>query len=160
MRVIIAAVGKLKDGGERDLLDRYHKRFDQSGRALGLGPLSIIELPESRLPETDARKADEAARLLKAIGDAGLIIALDEHGSHITSDAFSKLIGRHRDDGIKSLALLIGGPDGHGQTALQTAHIKLSLGAMTLPHGLARVILSEQLYRATTILAGHPYHRA
>lgn len=160
MRVIIAAVGKLKDGGERDLLDRYYKRFDQSGRALGLGPLTITELPESRLPETDARKADEAARLLKAIGDAAVIIALDEHGALYASDAFAKLIGKHRDDGIKSLALLIGGPDGHGPAALTAAHLKLSLGKMTLTHGLARVILAEQLYRATTILSGHPYHRA
>jgi 23S rRNA (pseudouridine1915-N3)-methyltransferase len=160
MRITIAAVGKLKDGGERDLLDRYHKRFDQSGRALGLGPLSIIELPESRLPDTDARKSDESARLLKSIGEAGLIITLDEHGSHITSDAFAKLIARHRDEGIKSLAFLIGGPDGHGSASLKAAHVTLSLGRMTLPHGLARVILAEQLYRATTILSGHPYHRA
>lgn len=160
MRVTIAAVGKLKDGGERDLLDRYHKRFDQSGRALGLGPLAIVELPESRLAETDARKADEATRLLKAIGDAAVIIALDEHGALYASDAFANLIAKHRDEGIKSLALLIGGPDGHGPTALTAAHVKLSLGRMTLPHGLARVILAEQLYRATTILSGHPYHRA
>lgn len=160
MRVTITAVGKLKDGGERDLLDRYHKRFDQSGRALGLGPLAIIELPESRLSETDARKADEAARLFKSIGEAGLIIALDEHGSQVASQDFAKLIGQHRDDGTKSLAFLIGGPDGHGPAALKAAHLKLSLGTMTLPHGLARVILTEQLYRATTILSGHPYHRA
>ncbi len=160
MRVIIAAVGKLKDGGERDLLDRYHKRFDQSGRTLGLGPLSIIELAESRLPETAARKADEATRLLKSIGDAALVMALDEHGSPHSSEAFAKLVGRHRDDGIKTLALLIGGPDGHGPAALNAAHLTLSLGPMTLPHGLARVILSEQLYRTTTILSGHPYHRA
>ena len=160
MRVIMAAIGRLKDSGERDLFDRYHKRFDQSGRSLSLGPLSLAELPESRAAEPSLRKGDESARLLKAANRAEFIIALDETGQPLSSAAFAARLGKLRDDGIASLAFLIGGPDGHGADALAAAQLKLSLGAMTLPHGLARVILAEQLYRATTILSGHPYHRA
>ena len=160
MRILIAAVGKLKDDEERGMVARYVKRFDQSGKPLGLGPLSIIELPESRLALTDARKADEAQRLLKAAGDAGLKIALDAKGQHYPSAIFAKLLGKQAASGVKSCAFLIGGPDGHGDDVLKAADYKLSLGVMTLPHGLARVVIAEQLYRATTILSGHPYHRA
>ena len=159
MRILIAAVGKLKDGEERGIVARYAKRFDQTGKTLGLGPLTILELPESRLGSADARKTDEAQRLLKAAGDAGLTIALDTEGRHSASEAFAALLGKHRDAGAKSCAFLIGGPDGHGTEVLKAADLKLSLGAFTLPHGLARVVLAEQLYRAATILSGHPYHR-
>jgi 23S rRNA (pseudouridine1915-N3)-methyltransferase len=160
MRLFIIAVGKLKDDEERGIVARYTKRFDQSGKPLGLGPLIITELSESRAAAADARKADEASRLLKAAGDAGLIIALDADGRHYASDIFAKLLGKQADNGVKSCALLIGGPDGHGDEVLKAADFKLALGHMTLPHGLARVVLAEQLYRAATILAGHPYHRS
>ncbi len=160
MRILIAAVGKLKDDEERGIVARYAKRFDQSGKPLGLGPLTITELTESRATSVDARKADEAARLLKAAGDAGLKIALDAAGRHYASDVFAKLLGKQADSGVKACAFLIGGPDGHGDEVMKAADFKLALGHMTLPHGLARVILTEQLYRAATILAGHPYHRA
>jgi 23S rRNA (pseudouridine1915-N3)-methyltransferase len=160
MRVILAAVGKLKDSGERELFDRYHKRFDQAGRSLSLGPLTVVEHAESRLADAPGRKSEEASRLLKAVGEAHVMVALDEHGQHDTSEVFANRIGRQRDDGVKSLAFLIGGPDGHGDAVLAAADFKLSLGTFTLPHGLARVILAEQLYRATTILSGHPYHRS
>jgi 23S rRNA (pseudouridine1915-N3)-methyltransferase len=160
MRVMLAAVGKLKDGGERDLCERYIKRFDQSGRALALGPLTVVELPESRLGDAPLRKADESMRLLKATGACDVLIALDEYGSHDTSLTFADRLARWRDDGAVRVGFLIGGADGHGETVKSSAHAMLSLGRMTLPHGLVRVILAEQLYRATTILAGHPYHRS
>ena len=159
MRLIVAAVGRLKDA-ERELCERYAKRFDASGRGLGLGPLSISELNESRAAGVEARKADEAARLLKAASAAPVRVALDETGRALSSEAFAQWVAETRDGGCKGLAFLIGGPDGHGPEALQGAALKLSLGAMTLPHGLARAVLIEQLYRAATILAGHPYHRA
>ncbi len=159
MRLIVAAVGRLKDA-ERDLCERYQKRFDAAGRALGLGPLSIAELSESRAASAVARKAEEAARLLKAAAPATVRVVLDEGGKALASEAFAKWLAQMRDGGCKGLAFLIGGPDGHGPEALQGAALKLSLGAMTLPHGLARAVLVEQLYRATTILSGHPYHRA
>lgn len=160
MRIILAAIGKLKDSGERDLFDRYAKRIDQSGRSLSLGPLIIVELPESRAPDVIARKLDESARLLKAVSAAQAIIALDEFGHNLSSTAFATRLAQFRDEGLGTVALLLGGPDGHGPDVLASAKLKLSLGAMTLPHGLARVIVAEQLYRATTILSGHPYHRA
>ena len=158
MRLIVAAVGRLKDA-ERDLCERYGKRFDASGRALGLGPLSISELSESRAASTELRKADEAARLLKAAAAATARVVLDESGKTLASEAFAKWLAQTRDGGCKGLAFLIGGPDGHGPEAVQSAALKLSLGAMTLPHGIARAVLIEQLYRAATILSGHPYHR-
>ena len=159
MRLIVAAVGRLKDA-ERELCERYHKRFDAAGRGLGLGPLSISELSESRAANAEARKADEAARLLKAAAAATARVVLDEGGKALSSEAFAKWIAHTRDGGCKGLAFLIGGPDGHGPQAVQGAALELSLGVMTLPHGLARAVLIEQLYRATTILSGHPYHRA
>lgn len=159
MRITIGAVGRLKAGPETELADRYRKRFDGSGRALGLGPIVVAELAESRAATDALRKQDEADRLLGKVGDA-VIVVLDEHGRGLTSVAFADLIGRYRDDGIGELAFLIGGPDGHGAEVLDAARKTISLSAMTLPHGLARVVLLEQLYRASTILSGHPYHRA
>ncbi|MBC7831548.1 MAG: 23S rRNA (pseudouridine(1915)-N(3))-methyltransferase RlmH [Hyphomicrobium sp.] len=159
MRLIVAAVGRLKDA-ERELCERYQKRFDAAGRALGLGPLSISELSESRAASAVARKAEEASRLLKAAAPAAARVVLDEGGKALASEAFAKWLAQTRDSGCKGLAFLIGGPDGHGPEVAQGAALKLSLGAMTLPHGLARAVLVEQLYRATTVLSGHPYHRA
>jgi 23S rRNA (pseudouridine1915-N3)-methyltransferase len=159
MRLIVAAVGRLKDA-ERELCERYGKRFDAAGRSLGLGPLTVTELSESRAGNADARMADEAARLLKAASAADVRVVLDEDGKALSSEAFAKWIAQRRDAGAKGLAFLIGGPDGHGSAALEGAALKLSLGAITLPHGMARAVLIEQLYRTATILSGHPYHRA
>ncbi len=160
MRIVIIAIGRLKDDEERGMIARYTQRFAPAGKSLGLGPLTTIELIESRAATVAARKAEEAERVLKSAVDCGLKIALDAAGRQYPSELFAKLLKRHADDGAKGCAFLIGGPDGHGDAALKACDFKLSLGAMTLPHGLARVVLSEQLYRAATILSGHPYHRA
>lgn len=159
MRFILAAVGRLKDA-EAQLYERYQKRFDASGRALGLGPLKLSEISEARAAGVDQRKADEAARLMKAAEAADARIVLDEHGKTLSSEELARFIGERRDDGCKAMAFLLGGPDGHGREALDGAALTLSLGRLTLPHGIARIVLAEQLYRATTILSGHPYHRA
>lgn len=159
MRLTIAAVGRLKDA-ERELVERYAKRFDPAGRPLGLGPLTIHELNECRAPTAEARKHDEAARLLKIAGAGNPRVVLDEGGQTLSSEAFAAWIAHRRDGGCKTMAFLIGGPDGHGTSATADAALKLSLGPMTLPHGLARAVLVEQIYRAATILAGHPYHRS
>lgn len=159
MKLVIAAVGRLKDGPERLLFDRYAGRLQSAGRAVGLGPLTVIELSESRAALAPARKALEAAELLgRAPGNARLA-ALDETGCALTSLAFAGRLRTWRDAGASCAAFLLGGPDGHGQDVLDRADLALSLGPMTLPHGLARVVLAEQLYRAATLLAGHPYHR-
>jgi 23S rRNA (pseudouridine1915-N3)-methyltransferase len=159
MRVIVAAVGRLKDA-ERELCERYVERFDAAGRALKLGPLQISEIPESRAATAELRKTDEAQRLLKAATGAEVTIALDGGGLSLSSDTFAHLVAKERDGGARMMAFLVGGPDGHADQALAAGKLRLSLGPMTLPHGLARIVLVEQLYRAATILSGHPYHRA
>lgn len=160
MRLVIAAIGRLKDDAERTLFDRYAGRLAGAGKPLALGPLEAIELSEGRQASAEARRADEAARLLDKVDGAGLVVALDEAGKTMSSEAFARWLARARDDGTASIAFVLGGPDGHGSPVVEAARLKLSLGAMTLPHGIARVVLAEQLYRAATILAGHPYHRA
>ena len=160
MRLSIIAIGRLKDGPERELYLRYSKRVDETGRAVALGPLALSEFPEARQASARQRQADEAARLTGAAGEADLVVALDETGKTMTSEAFARWLGARRDEGRRTVAFLIGGADGHGPAALERADLNLSLGLMTLPHGLARIVLVEQIYRAATILAGHPYHRA
>jgi 23S rRNA (pseudouridine1915-N3)-methyltransferase len=160
MRLIIAAIGRLKDGPDRELADRYLKRLAQAGRALRFTPIDVIELPEARSDHIDTRKADEASRLIAKLASVDTVVALDEHGRSFPSRTFAELLAKQRDAGTGSLAFVIGGPDGHGPALLTRADIKLTLSPMTLPHGLARILLAEQLYRATTILTGHPYHRA
>lgn len=160
MRLSIAAVGRLKDGPERELYLKYAKRIDDAGRAVALGPLMLAEIPEARQSSVAQRRIDEAARLISHAEGADLVVLLDEGGKTLTSEAFARWLGARRDEGQRAAAFLIGGPDGHGEAAVARAHLKLSLGPMTLPHGLARIVLVEQLYRAATILSGHPYHRA
>ena len=160
MRIVLCAVGRLKDA-ECTLFDRYWQRIEAGGRGVGLSPVRAIELPESREATAVQRQAAEARRLLSAAEAEAdtTIVALDERGKAMTSAAFTDMIRRQRDDGCREMAFLLGGPDGHGPVVAQAARITLSLGPMTLPHGLARVVLAEQLYRCVTILAGHPYHR-
>jgi 23S rRNA (pseudouridine1915-N3)-methyltransferase len=159
MRLTIVAIGKLKDGGERVIVDRYLARMGEA-KGQGLGPVAERELAESRLRTAQERRADEARKLLKAADGADLLLVLDERGQQLASDAFARWLGQRRDASVRHMAVLIGGPDGHGEAVIAAADLRLSLGAMTLPHGLARALIAEQLYRASTILAGHPYHRA
>jgi 23S rRNA (pseudouridine1915-N3)-methyltransferase len=159
MRVVIAAVGRLKDGPERLLFEKYRDRFEAAGRRLGLSPVLWGETPESQAATADKRKTAEGAALRKLAGGAETLIALHLRGKSYTSEGFAQLLARIRDDGTKAMAFAIGGPDGLSADILATAGHTLSFGAMTLPHQLARIVLAEQLYRAATILAGHPYHR-
>lgn len=160
MRLSIVAVGRLKDGPERELYLKYAKRIDDAGRAVALGPLTLSEIPEARQSSASQRKADEAARLIDQASGADLLVLLDVAGKSFTSETFARWLAARRDDGHRTAAFVIGGPDGHGEGALARAHLKMSLGPLTLPHGLARIVLVEQLYRAATIISGHPYHRA
>lgn len=159
MRITLAAVGRLKSGPDRDLFERYRDRFAPVGRQTGLGPLKEVEIAESLRGSPAERREEEAAALLRRISDSPLVVALDEAGKAITSLRFADMLARHRDEGTAEIVFAIGGADGHGPALSARAAQTLSLGAMTLPHGLARIVLAEQLYRAATILAGHPYHR-
>lgn len=160
MRLVVAAIGRLKDGAERELLSRYVTRLEPLAKRLGFTPVTWLEFPESRASSADKRCAEEGAVLLNAARDAGYIIALDVAGKALSSEAFARTLAQARDGGHKAAAILIGGPDGFAPDLLKAAHLRFSLGAITLPHALARIILAEQLYRAATILSGHPYHRA
>ena len=160
MRLLIAAVGKLRQGPERDLLAHYLGRAEAAGRKLHLSPLSAIEVAEAKAATAQTRTQAEAAALLAKVPASHKPICLDPGGEALSSEAFAKLLGRFRDEGAEGLAFLIGGADGLADEALGKATRVLSLGRMTLPHGLARIVLAEQIYRAATILSGHPYHRA
>jgi 23S rRNA (pseudouridine1915-N3)-methyltransferase len=159
MLVTVAAVGKLKAGPERELFERFIERAEASGRALGL-TFTVRELVESRAASPELRKQQEAAALIATLPAGAVIVALDERGRNLTSPEFAQRIGAWRDGGQPSIAFVIGGPDGHGPALANAAALKIAFGGMTWPHQLVRVMLAEQLYRAVTILSGHPYHRA
>lgn len=160
MRLVIASVGRLKDGPERALFEKYRDRFAPLAKRLGLSPVTWHEIGESRAQDASRRRDDEAAALLKIVRDAEVLIILDERGKQLTSEEFAKTLAHTRDGGAKAAGIVIGGPDGLGKAVRDRARVHVSLGAMTLPHALARIVLAEQLYRAATILSGHPYHRA
>ena len=160
MRLLIAAVGKLKQGPERDLFAHYFGRAEAAGRKLHLSPLGVIELAESKAATATIRIQAEAETLLAKSPSAYRLICLDRGGQAVDSESFARLLAKFRDEGVEGVAFLIGGADGLSKEALAKAAKVLSLGPMTLPHGLARIVLAEQIYRAATILAGHPYHRA
>jgi 23S rRNA (pseudouridine1915-N3)-methyltransferase len=159
MRITVVAVGRLKDGPERELAARYLDRARALGRGLGLSGLDVIEVAESRASRPADRRSEEARELRARIGDATIIV-LDERGSPRDSDGFAADIARRRDSGLRHLAFVIGGADGLDPAFRNDAAATLGFGAMTLPHQLVRVLVAEQIYRAMTILAGHPYHRA
>lgn len=159
MRLCLLAVGRLKDGPERTLCERYAGRIQDSGRSLGFSGPDLIELPESRARRPDDRKAEEAAAI-RARRQPGQLIVLDERGRSLSSDVFAAHLGRSRDTGSGSFCLVIGGADGLDAALRDEADLVLSLGALTIPHQLVRVLVLEQVYRALTILGGHPYHRA
>ena len=152
MDILIAAVGFMKACPELDLISKYLKqtRLD----------ISVKEFEDKKSGTVSEKKKREGALLLSAVPDGSKIVALDEKGKSLTSVGFSDYISKCRNEGVSTLCFLIGGADGHSSEVLERADLKLSLGAMTLPHFLARVVLAEQIYRAKTILDGHPYHRA
>jgi 23S rRNA (pseudouridine1915-N3)-methyltransferase len=158
MRLTIAAIGRQKSGPEAELVQRYVTRAQAEGRWIGIN-IQLRELPESRAASVAARKSAEAKSLLEAIPDKCDLIVLDERGKGLTSAAFAARIGGVRDQG-RDVVVVIGGPDGLDDSVRAKADAVISLGPMTLPHQLVRVLAAEQVYRAATILSGHPYHRA
>ena len=155
MRVHICAVGRLRGGPEADLISDYATRFDRTGRALGLGPLSIAEVEDRK----GGGMAGEADLLRRAVPRGAVICCLDERGRVDSSPGFADRLGGWRDAGRSDVAFVIGGADGIDPGLRAEADHLLSFGAMVWPHMLVRVMLSEQLYRAASILAGSPYHR-
>ncbi len=156
MRVHICAVGRLRAGPEKELIDDYLKRFDRTGRALGLGPAHIHEVEDKK----NVGMTAEALLLRRAMPDGAVICVLDERGKIEASPDFAHRLGGWRDQGRGDIAFVIGGADGIAGDLRQEADHALSFGKMVWPHMLVRVMLAEQLYRAASILAGGPYHRA
>jgi len=149
----------MKSGPERELADRYFDRLKKTGAPLGLEFTSVTEITESRAQQPELRKQEESAKVLEALDQGGVLVLLDERGKTLSSEAFAEKIARFRDDGKRQLLLAIGGPDGHDPALRDRADLVLALGAMTWPHQIVRILVAEQMYRATTILSGHPYHR-
>lgn len=155
MRLHLCAVGRLRAGPERALIDDYLKRLDRTGRALGLGPSAEHEVEDRKGGGMEA----EAALLARACPAGAVRVMLDERGMLLPSPDFAQRLARWRDDGAQDVAFFIGGADGLAPALRAEADLTLSFGAMVWPHALVRVMLAEQLYRAATILAGSPYHR-
>ena len=156
MRVHICAVGRMRSGPERDLMTDYLDRFARTGRPLALGPAQVHEVEDKR----GGGMAAEASLLARTIPQAALMVAMDERGADHTSPEFAALLARWRDAGHQDLAFVIGGADGIDSALRAQAGHAISLGRMVWPHMLVRVMLAEQLYRASTILSGGPYHRS
>lgn len=159
MRIEICAVGRLRAGPEKLLLDDYVSRTEGAGRGIGITALTIREVEEKRRLEPAALKESEAVLLRAALPRGALLVALDERGKAEPSDAFAKRLGRWRDDGHSDIAFVIGGAAGLAPALRDEAQHLLAFGPMTWPHMLVRAMLAEQIYRAVTILSGHPYHR-
>lgn len=156
MRIHLCAVGRLRAGPEKSLIDDYLTRFDRAGRAHGLGPATVHEVDE-RKAQTMTAQGDALRRVLP---QPALICTLDERGQHMTSPDFADLLRGWADNGQPDLCFVIGGADGIDPALRADANASISFGRMVWPHMLARVMLAEQLYRAATILGGSPYHRA
>jgi 23S rRNA (pseudouridine1915-N3)-methyltransferase len=160
MRLIVAAVGRLKRGPETELCARYAKRAAQTGRGIGLRDVEIIEVRESRAGDAGKRMIEESIALASLIPQDAAVVLLDSRGEALDSAQFAARLSQWRSDNRPAVTFVIGGPDGLAPTLREKAELTLSFGSMTWPHQLVRVMLLEQLYRATTILTGHPYHRA
>jgi 23S rRNA (pseudouridine1915-N3)-methyltransferase len=159
MRILIAAVGRLKQGPERELAATYRKRAEQVGRNLGLREIEIVEIRESKAQDVERRRTEESIAIANIIPERAVVAILDERGENLDSAALAALLQQWRSEDRPAACFIIGGADGLSQSLRERAKLRLAFGAATWPHQLVRVMMLEQLYRAGTILAGHPYHR-
>jgi len=159
MRIIIAAIGRLKRGPETELSERYAKRAAQTGRNLGLRDVEIIEIRESRAGEAGKRRLEESIALANVVPQGAVVVLLDGRGEYLDSAGLAVQLAKWRDNSRPAVVFMIGGADGLAPSLFEEADLRLAFGTATWPHQLVRVMLLEQLYRAATILSGHPYHR-
>jgi 23S rRNA (pseudouridine1915-N3)-methyltransferase len=160
LRLHLSAIGKLKHGAERELAGYYLDRAQKLGRSIGVASILVHELVESKAASADLRRRDESRRLLASLPPDAFTIALDELGKLLPSSGLAEQLRSCADSGVADVAFLIGGPDGLSRDLVSSARLTLSLGPMTWPHRLVRVMLAEQIYRSVTILLNHPYHRS
>jgi 23S rRNA (pseudouridine1915-N3)-methyltransferase len=159
MRLTVIAIGRLKQGPERELAERYRGRFDDIGRKLGFRGLDVHDIPESRSRDAATRMAEEAVAITALIPEKSILVTLDERGDNIDSAAFARHLGRWRDESVPGTVFVIGGADGLSPDLQRRAKLRIAFGKATWPHQMVRFMLLEQIYRAATILSGHPYHR-
>jgi 23S rRNA (pseudouridine1915-N3)-methyltransferase len=159
MRIVIAAVGRLKQGPERELAAEYRKRAEQVGRAFGLRDIEIVEIRESKASDAERRRSEESIAITNVIPARAVVVMLDQRGTSLDSAALAGTLREWRAEDRPAVCFIIGGADGLAASLHGQARLRLAFGAATWPHQLVRVMLLEQLYRAGTILAGHPYHR-
>jgi len=160
VRLLILCVGHARGTSEGALTDDFTGRAVNMGRRMGIPDVSVEEVSVSKSRETPKRMQDEAERLAARIPEGSQVVLLDAKGKGMTSEDFAEMIGALRDAGTKHLVFVIGGPDGLGKLPGIKPGRSLAFGPQTWPHLMVRAMLSEQVYRALTILAGHPYHRA
>ena len=160
MRLLILAVGHARSTSEGALCDDFLERAAKMGRNMGFTAIALEEISVSKAREVKARMAEEAERLAARVPDGAHVILLDARGKGMTSEDFAETLGALRDAGTRDMAFVIGGPDGLAPLPSIRAGRSLAFGPQTWPHLMVRAMLSEQVYRALTILAGHPYHRA
>jgi 23S rRNA (pseudouridine1915-N3)-methyltransferase len=160
MRILIAAVGRLKQGPERELAERYRKRAADFGRKVGLQAFDIVEIRESRADNVERRMVEESIAIANVVPERAVTVILDERGATMNSAAFAARLQDWRSAERPALVFIIGGADGLAPSLRDKADLALAFGPLTWPHQLVRIMVLEQLYRAVTILGGHPYHRA
>jgi 23S rRNA (pseudouridine1915-N3)-methyltransferase len=160
MRIVVAAVGRLKRGPETELCERYRKRAAQTGRQAGWRDVEIVEIRESRADDAGKRMIEESIALANVIPQGAAVVLLDVQGDNLDSGTLASRLATWRGQDRHAAVFVIGGPDGLAGNLRDEAELRLSFGAATWPHQLVRAMLLEQLYRAATILSGHPYHRA
>jgi 23S rRNA (pseudouridine1915-N3)-methyltransferase len=160
MRIIVAAVGRLKAGPETELSERFRKRAAQTGRNLGWRDVEIVEIRESRATEPAKRMLEESIALATVIPQGAAVVLLDSRGDALDSANIAAQFGKWRANDKAAVVFMIGGADGLSPSLEDKAQLRLSFGTATWPHQLVRVMLLEQIYRTATILTGHPYHRA
>lgn len=160
MKLTVLAVGHARGSSEGALVDDYIHRAAQMGRNMGFTAVTVEEVSVSKARDVKTRMAEEAEKLVGRIPAGAHIVLLDARGKGMTSEDFAEMLGALRDAGTKDIVFVIGGPDGLAPLEGKRAGRSLAFGPQTWPHLLVRAMLTEQIYRALTILAGHPYHRA
>jgi 23S rRNA (pseudouridine1915-N3)-methyltransferase len=160
MRIVVAAVGRLKQGAERELAERYRKRAIEAGRSAGLSAVDVVEIKESRAGDAPRRMLEESIAIANIIPDRAVTVIVDARGESMSSASFAGRLQGWRQQNKPAVVFIIGAADGLAPSLREKASLAIAFGEATWPHQLVRIMLLEQLYRATTILAGHPYHRA
>jgi 23S rRNA (pseudouridine1915-N3)-methyltransferase len=159
MRIVLTAVGRLKQGPERELAERYRKRAADAGRKAGVSGIDVIEIRESRAGDPARRMLEESIAIANLIPEDAAVLILDGRGENLSSSAFAGRLQSWRAQNTPAVVFILGGHDGLAPTLREKSSLAVAFGAATWPHQFARIMLLEQIYRAMTIMTGHPYHR-